>query len=304
MRSVLTLVALSLLSGGCVGDKATLLATSQWAQRIKPKPPEPTPDVVELHYIFLERPVDDRTLNVEIWKTADELIVSMEQKTAWQQNGLRIGKIGSRLPESVLKLLKRNPKKEGRRHHTSSGHLVKVQMTDNRPKWELNIVKAGQPEAQEIEDGQGILYLTPTLGEADAVAIDVEPVFEFGRKSSKRIPAPDLGGWQIRTQREQQTFPFLKSELAVASGDYLLIGCWPHEENSIGAEMFIKERDGGRYQQVMLIRAYRPTRDALYLSGFDYDRFFLTPPDDEQVVARSMVRETVFSSRQQRRAAN
>lgn len=300
MRRLL-LVMLTLAAGaGCVSDQGKVVSTSAWAERLKPKMPDATPGVIELHYIFLERPLGDPVVQTKIWEDADELILSLDKKNEWESNGLRLGKLGSRLSPDVLKLLENsNPTGAGRRHVTNSGGLVKVQMTENLPVFKLLSVSKGSPRGEEIADAQGMLQMIASADSASAVHLEISPIIEHGPKENKWTPAPDLSGMQLRTKRETKMFPDLTVDLDLASGEYILIGRVPDKTSTLGDQYFTKEREGKKYETALLVRVVRPSRDALYSAGNDYDEFFLTPIRRDRPIGTSNIREAVFAARSQ-----
>lgn len=145
MRRLLVLIVLAGATGGCMRDAITLVDANNWS-RLKPKLPSVAPDVVELHYIFIERELGNAAINEAVWAEADEQIVSLEMKSALASNGIRIGKLGGSLtPELMTLLEKSNSRGEGRRHQTRSGLVAKLQMTEVLPHWNLFTVLGNAP---------------------------------------------------------------------------------------------------------------------------------------------------------------
>lgn len=299
MRRLLavSILVLSCLLAGCVND-AVKLVNATGVNRLKPKAPEVAPDLVEIHYIFIEREEGNKLLNEGIWAEADEQAVGLELKSHLQRNGLRFGRLGSRLSAELIKLLENsNSSGEGRRHQTKSGMLAKVETTGVVPDWNLFTVIDGQPKGENLTNAQGYLYITPTIEQANAVGLAIVPVVEYGEREAKRIPAPDLNGWQLKHERPAKVFSELKTEVELASGEYALIGCWPEAKGTIGQRSFIKEQGNGSTRQtVLLVRVVRPSGSELYTAGYQFDDFFLTPTK-KRGEGRSAARETVLATR-------
>lgn len=298
MRRLLVVMCLATVGSGCVSDKGTVVSTSAWAERLKPKPPEATSNVVELHYIFIEREAGNELIEKTIWAEADELVVPLERKREWESNGLRLGKLGSQLTPDILKLLEAsNPTGEGRRHITQSGGMVKVQMTDNMPVMHLLSMVEGKPRGEEIADAQGCFHITASATASGGVHLAIHPAVEHGPVEHKWTPAPDLSGMQRRSQRATKAFPELAMELELGSGEYVLLGKMPGDSRTLGDHFFSKQVRAEKKVTVLLIRAIRPTRDELYSSGNDFDDFFLTPIHRNRPTAPSNIRETVLAAR-------
>lgn len=301
---VRVLLSLCLLwSLGCAQD-GRRVADASWS-RFKPKMPDPAPDLVELHYIFIERDEGNPLLNQTIWAEADEQAIPLDKRQSLAENGLRLGKLGSRLSPEILKLLeKSNAQGEGRRHIAHSGGLAKVQTTDVRPKMSLFTVAEGQPRGEELADAQCYMHVTPVIESGHDIRLQIVPEIEFGQRKNRRTPAPDLSGWQIRNDRDARSFPDLKVELSLNSGEYALLGGLPDRRGTVGACSFTQEQNSDRKQTVLLIRVVRPTRDELYSAGYDLDDFFLGRFKKPSSPSRSSVGETLLSSRRGAPLAN
>lgn len=292
-----TFVIVALASAaGCVTDPMKTVE-SGWS-RFKPKAPAAAPDVVDLQYIFLERELGSRELNDIVWAEADEQFIDLERRNHLKANGIRVAKQGTRLSQELQKLVQNaNPSGQGRMHETHSGMLAKVQTTEILPSWSLFQVHDGRSAGETIADAQGYLHVTPnTLGDS-GVQLIVLPVLEYGQRQNRRVPAPDLSGWQLRNERDSRAFQDLQFELDLVTGEYLLIGCWPDRKGTLGWQYFTKQTKGKMTQTVLLIRVLRPSRDALLTAGYDVDDFFLTKSGKDATAGRSSIRETMVAAK-------
>lgn len=289
-----------LLLTGCANDMLRLsTGAAQQLNRLKPRLPEPRPDVVELHYIFLEGELGDPKINDNIWKSeADEQCIPLDTKANLAENGLRIGKIGSRLSPSLLQLLQeQKDNQSGRRHHAVSGQLAKIEMTEVLPTWNLFQKVNGQTVGDQVEDAQGFIFAVPTINSETTVSLDIVPEIEYGPREQKRVPTPDLAGWQFRMERSARKFPNLASKIELASGEYVVVGTMPDQGASLGYKLFTHEMDGKTKQVILLIRVVRPNREELLTAGYDFDDFFLTPIARTQRKLTTPALETVMSSK-------
>lgn len=278
---------------GCMRDVARIADPNSWG-RWRPKVTDMTPDVVELHYIFVDRDEGDPLLHKTLWGEADEQAIPLDLKTQLNANGFRIAKLGSKLSPELLKMLEES-KSQGRRHHTHSGQLAKIQTTDILPAWNLRTVVNGEPRGDELRDAQGYLHVTPAIAADQRATLVIAPDIEYGPRIHRKVPAPDLSGWQVRNERDARSFPELKVEIDLASGEYLLIGPTPDCKETMGETFFARNLPGKRRQTVLLVRVLRPSREELYDAGYDFDDFFVNPIQGEPVRSRSTIRETVMA---------
>ena len=295
LLSVLATGCLTL--AGCVQDATTLVESNAWS-RLKPKRPQVNPDTVEVKYIFIDREEGNELINQAIWAEADEQIISLETKALLNDNGLRVGKLASRLSPEVMKLLENaNGKAEGRLHGTRSGSTFKIQTTNVVPNWTLFTVNENSTRAEALNDAQGYFLLTPTIGESDVVDLSILPEVAYGKPVNNQTPVPDMnGGWRYRSNaRETRSYPAMRISVSVTSGDYLLIGGLLERPGTVGERFFTRDEDGTRRQTVLLVRLLRPSREDLYTAGYDFDDFFLNPTPRAQRLIRSPVRETLIA---------
>ena len=244
------------MAGCLTQDPMTLVEANAWS-RLKPTRPQVSPDTVEIRYIFIDREEGNELIDQRIWAEADEQIISLETKALLNDNGLRIGKLASRLSPDVKKLLENaNGEGEGRLYGSQSGSTLKIQTTDVKPNWTLFTVKESGSRAEELTDAQGYLVLTPTIGESDVVDLSILPEIAFGQPTNNQVPAPDMnGGWRYRGNgRETRSFPEMRISVPVTSGDYLLIGGLNERRGTVGERMFSVDKDGNRRQTVLLVR--------------------------------------------------
>ncbi|QDU63626.1 hypothetical protein Pan216_45070 [Planctomycetes bacterium Pan216] len=276
MRLYAALVVSISLLVGCLHDPSQIVSNGSWS-RFKPKMPDVMPDVVELRYLFIERELGDKVIDEAVWAEADEHALPIEKKVMLNKNGLRIAKLGSRLPADLLKLLDdREGSNDGRRHWTHSGQLVKIQTTPIVPSWTVLTVQGGQATGEDLSNAQGYLYITPSHGDGSNVVVKMVPVVEYGSRQQKRMPAPDLSGWQLRHERDNKIYNEMAVDLDLMSGEYAILGCVAEQTGTLGHRFFVRTVEEKQFQTVVLIRVVRPTREELRQAGYDVDDFFLS----------------------------
>lgn len=288
------------VASGCIPSQLRMPDVAGSLSRWRPKPPVMRPDVVELYYIFLTADADDADIDEDVWeKEVDEQCISLDAKAALAENGMRLGKLGSRLSPSVLELLKENEQNQsGRYNLASSGQLAKVQLTEILPTWSVFQSVNGQAAGDELRDAQGFLYIKPTITGDLTTSLEISPEIEFGPRRQKRVPTADLAGWQLRTERDSRSFPRLKATVHLADGEYVLIGAGPDRGATLGRKMFLREEGGVRKQTLLLIRVARPNREQLLTAGYDFDDFFLTPIRRTARARTTPVLETLLAARE------
>lgn len=284
------MVALCVCAGGCATDTEQL-ADAGWS-RLKPRLPGPTPDVVEIQYYLIERPIGDPQINQAAWEEADEQAISLDLKNQLDQNGLRIGKLTTRLPESVAQLLAGAG--QGRRNHGRSGAPAKLTTIDGLDDCRFVARLNDEPTEHAYAKASGSICVVPTLDGSKSIALVLFPQVEFGDSKPQYVPTADYDAWQINVTRDKQAFHELAAELSLESGTYLLIGCRPENRDSLGRRLFTGPSPGRPTQRLLVLRALRPSLEELYTAGYDMDDFFLSPVERQLGAGRSTARETAL----------
>src|SRR5262249_21376080 len=145
MRSPCTLLMALLVAAivGCTTDGPVRSTT--WFKGL-PSLRGPTgPDVVQLEWALIERPIGDRYLNENLWGLANEQIVPLERKDVLENNGLRIAQISGLLPaefQDLLKSERSNP--NARRRQIRAGQPAKLPLGPPREKCEVLALNASR----------------------------------------------------------------------------------------------------------------------------------------------------------------
>jgi hypothetical protein len=287
--------AIVLGTAGCAGGPHFVVA-GKWS-RFRPTAPIISPEVVAVQYLRIDREFGDKTMSEDLWRTGDDSFLEPKFRAALAGNGLRVARFSGNSDSALLSLIKdSNKRKEGASYQTQAGSSVKLELTDVVPKWSFFTVKEDRAGGETLENVQGYLSIVPHLKGESRVNLGMTPLVEFGEARRTATPAANLGGFEVKVERESRTLNDLKWSVEVGAGDVLVIGCDPERAGTVGRLMFIREKDGKRIQSVMIVRALRPSRDDLFENGYDINDFFLTP-EANPAPTRSPVRETVQLSR-------
>lgn len=287
-----------LLLVGCARNSASLMPSGIWS-RMKPRMPEVAPDVIQVHYTFVEGDAQSNLLKQAIWAEADEQVLAPELRQLLKGHGLRLAKLGDRLSPELLQLLRASKRpNQGRLDQTYTGNIVKIEATEIIPRIHLFAMHEGRLSGEDFNQAQGYVLLTPVIGSGSIVHLSILPEIVHG--DAKRLPKPsyDLYGFQMTNERASRTFPELKSTFDLTSGEFVLVSCYPDMAGTMGQQLFCRRVDGKVLQSILLVRVARPSREQLFSAGYDLDDFFLTPsPKTEETPAPSTVRETIKSLR-------
>jgi hypothetical protein len=136
--------------------------------------------------------------------------------------------------------------------------------------------------------------VTPSIGADARASLSIQPEIEYGPRIHRKVPSPDLSGWQVRNERDSRSFPELRMDVEVQSGEFLLIGPIIGTGETLGQKLFLREAAGKRRQVVLLVRVLRPTRDELFDQGYSFDDFLHLELPENQQATRTPARETAL----------
>ena len=97
-------LVLALTAGllGCIGDRAARPVS--WMERLRPFQTDDK-EVVQVDVALVEVPASDRFFQGELWQFVDEQVVPLEKKAQLEDNGFRVGQVGSKPPQELLELI-------------------------------------------------------------------------------------------------------------------------------------------------------------------------------------------------------
>jgi hypothetical protein len=255
-RFILMLLVWLLSVSGCAVLPEPVRQTS-WLRRQNALAAGIDSQLVQLEVALLERPVGDPFLNQELWQHTDEMVVPLERKSAVEDNGFRVGQIVGMTPGKLQELLKSeryciNP----RLRLLPSGHSVAQYLGPVLPRSEFVIQLGKQTVAAGFDQARFCLDVKATLTNDGKTRLAFTPKVETGETTLPFQPDPDQQSWILRVERPCQTFPELTWEVALAPGEFLVIGALLSKDKSLGHRSFVQE-DGNAVQRLLVLRTSR-----------------------------------------------
>lgn len=261
MRSPCTLL-LALLAGtvaGCMTDGP--LRSTAWLKALPGLRGPSGPDVVQLEWALIERPVGDHYLNQDLWGLANEQVVPLEHKDVLENNGLRIAQVGGLLPAEFQELLRSersNP--NPRRRHVRTGQAATLLLGPVRAKSDCTPPRPFGIEGVWLEmmvNAQFGIAVTPSLANDNKVRLSLTPQVQHGVVKTAIKPAEDGAGWTCREHAATEKYGDLSWEVTLAPDEYVLVGCWFASRGTFGKECFVRADEPKPVQRLLVIRAVR-----------------------------------------------
>lgn len=264
----LTLALAALITGGgchSIGDVGDLRSESLL------KAADGSPDAVTFDIYWASAEVDDEKFADALWSSVQEDRLSVEVRCALADNGLRAGVVGGTPSEQVLKLL--NP--EGgetpaageatnlvtvgkptqvtrRLKQLRPGERMEVQSEHVVPTFSLLRGQQGALIGREYPEAQGIYAMEIAERDGNRVRLRLEPELHYGQPKMKFTPGP--GMLVQKLARDRETFAALRTEVALAPGEMLLVTSLPGGGHRLGGLLHRCEEGDAPQQKYLLIR--------------------------------------------------
>jgi hypothetical protein len=262
LRAVL-LAVLAGWCGGCVGGQTQRSATLFDARR--PFTGPTGSDVVQIDVALIEGPLGDRYVNQDLWQLADEQGVSLEQKTALEENGFRVCRVGG-LPPAGLQTLLTSERScpDPRRVSLHSGTPAPLPLGPVCKQCRFRLKQGEEVSAVDLADAQCVLEVVPTLSEDGQILLRFTPHVKHGQ--ARRVPHPskDPSGalqWEWDERQPEEDYSWLSWELAVAPNEYVVVGTRLDREGTLGQRCFLELAKTAPVQRLLVLRT-APCPDA------------------------------------------
>ncbi len=246
---------LLILLAGCVSSEPSRPGAVWQSRKIES---DPGPDRVLFDIALVKRPLGDAFLTDDIWSSADEMIVSPDQRELLELNGYRVGLLVGSPPDKLLKLLQSERScMERRGRSTPSGTLVSQNLRDYDGMLDgvLHIGLATQ--SLSFDRPRFGLDLTPKLTSNDSLRLKIVPRFEAGDKAVNYKPLPDESKWSLEVKRPTRVLADLAFEIDLAADQILIVGPRLERAGTIGYHSLTDDRDSEPNQRLMILRHLR-----------------------------------------------
>lgn len=221
-------------------------------------------DRIQVEVMFVERHVDDPLLGDDLWKHVGQVgAVTARTRAALEQNGLRIGHIGSVPPPALETLLNlQSPFAadagngggiQGRRISLRSGGETEIQTTGMIERAEIALHTSHGPEVETFEQARCLFRVKAERREDGWATLEFTPEIHHGSQRLRHVATP--GSWQLRTAQEVQPLFQQRFSVTLNIGEMALVTAAPDSANVVGRSFFIGTgADGQEIQRLLIVR--------------------------------------------------
>ena len=255
--AVSTLMGCSLFPTGDAVSKAE-------SRRLSLPPIRAAQNAIQLEVLFVERPADDPLLGPMLWREIDQIgAIPAETRELLQQNGFRVGHVGSSLPPTVQTLLglvgagdvgdNQNAKPlVGNRKILPPGIDTEVQTGEEREACQLKIVQGDRVKLHEYQFARSLFRMKSVRLQDGWVRIDFQPEIHHGENRVRHTPTDE--GWAYRSRQNVDARHAHQFSLTMNVGEMAIITAAPDQPETMGDLFFCRDDRGIKKQRVLIVR--------------------------------------------------
>jgi hypothetical protein len=236
-----------------------------------------------LRVVILNRPFRDPAINEVIWRVADEQVLAPAVRRAHEANGLRIGRVTGELPRELETILQeggaQNPKVVPTNLFTESGEQSLISISEPVAQVSLLVNRDNRVSGKDYQAASGFIRVTARHEGAHGVALRLVPEIHHGPLQRTFPALPNASGFaprelSIRDGQQEEPIRELAADVAVETGQVVVMGCRPESQRSLGSFLFSETAaEGGPSQQrLILIWASRNLPGVLDEKSKNHDR--------------------------------
>jgi len=245
------------------------------------------PDVVQIEWALIERPVGDRYLNEGLWALANEQVLPLERKNVLADHGLRIAQVGGLLPAEFQELLqseRTNPNPRRRQVRAGQPAFILIGPVRAQFDWEPPFSGTlGGAQHLAILNAQFGIEVTSSLASDNKVRLSLMPQVQQGETTAAIKPAEDGSGW-TKVPQGARKYGELSWDVTLTPDEYLVVGCRFPSPHTFGTACFVRDDEPKPVQRLLVLRAARQVPE---LAGAETAEENLPPRTVAAVAQRS-----------------
>lgn len=212
---------------------------------------------IYLESVLIERPIGDAFLDRDLWAAAVP-VGTPEGAALLTENGLRAAVLRGNVPDKFRKLLDSETDTLGAKASTfgqRADEIVPVSSTIEKCKFELLSDLAAARAPVELDRARFGVRVRPERTPDGRVSVTCEPEAQHGDRKLRFRPTADSTGFVTAEELPVVRYAKLAFEAKLGPGDYLVMGWFAEQPETLGAALFAAEAGTGPRQRVLVIRA-------------------------------------------------
>ncbi len=264
---------------GCLSGKQ--VPSTSWLAHGWPGEATESADVVVLDVFLCEATLGDTYIDQDLWKLADDQVISLEHKAVLEHNGFRVGQVGGVAPAGLQTLIaSKKSCPDPRRIRQHCGKSTRISLGPVSPQSQFQLHSAERAEASELENAEFSLLVVPSPSSDGRTRLRFTPEVVHGKSAMLPTPSGDRSSWMFQKQQPGQEYASLSWDVTLAMNEHAIVGGRFERLDTLGRACFIRPDEKPPRQRLLIIRASRPTtaiaQDTFHLTNASTEK--LSPP--------------------------
>lgn len=223
------------------------------------------PDAVQLEIVFVERPAGDALLGSELWRQVDQ-VAALEQptRTTLQQNGFRVGVVGSHPPAALQAMLglkadfvyepdaEKAKQLVGRQVMVRSGGTTEIQVSPNYEECTASIHHGEQVRERSFKNARCLYHVTVERVQDGWVRLDFVPQVKHGDEHLRHRAAD--AGWLLTNTQDAEMFYPQRFSVNLSVGEMAVLSAEENVPSTLGHLFFLGAAEEAPVQRLVVVR--------------------------------------------------
>jgi hypothetical protein len=137
----------------------------------------------------------------------------------------------------------------------NQGKALQLNGPTPNAEFQLHYPNEDRTTSEKFEQMTCSLHITPSITESGKIKLEFIPEIQHYDKKYWLPPGAVGAGW-LR-DKPSEKYPALGWEVSLAPTEYLLIGTWYNQSDTLGSEFFTSETGKQPVQRMLILRAGR-----------------------------------------------
>jgi hypothetical protein len=254
MRALLLIAGCAACACGCVTPPERAPAS---AAALRALDPVVGTNGIYLESVLLDRPIGDAYLDRDLWAGAVP-VGTAEGAALRAENGLRAAVLRGNVPDKFRKLLDSEADTLGAKASTfgqRTDDVIPTSSTIEKCKFELLPDLAAARAPVELARARFGVRVRPERARDGSVTIGCHPEVQYGDRKLRFRPTDDATGFVTAEELPVERYTKLAFDAKLGPGDFLIVGWFAEQPDTLGAALFAAESEAGPRQRVLVVRA-------------------------------------------------
>ncbi|MEO1996141.1 MAG: hypothetical protein ABGZ17_12785 [Planctomycetaceae bacterium] len=225
-------------------------------------PLRPTRNMVQVEVFITEHPVGDPLLGDILWDNVDESgALAPEIRDNLNDNGFRVGIVGSVPPQALETLLKRARNAasgvfelpRGRRVALLENDTTEIQSSRQFPRCSIETNERNVPtQVRDFEHARCVFRLKAGRHQPGWARLEFQPEIHFGQNRLRHEAGES--SWELKTSQQIHKLFGQKFEVTLNQGEMVVISRSRTNPATPGHHFFVGGQDDDRMQRLLVVR--------------------------------------------------